>query len=184
MARVKQIETGTVFGQLTVIGFEGIGKHEAHFRCRCVCGKETTPTGSALRTGRVQSCGCFRPLAGQHMITHGLMRAGNKHYLYPTWSHIKQRVLNPKCDAFHRYGGRGIRMHEEWVNDLAGFISWIEENLGDRPEGFTLDRINPNGHYEPGNLRWASAKTQNNNQSCREAERQFDDLSKWVMSWI
>ena len=73
---------------------------------------------------------------------------------------MKQRCLNPRNSAYFYYGGRGIKVCDRWNNSFENFL----EDLGERPEGMTLDRIDPNGNYEPGNVRYADAKTQNNNQ--------------------
>lgn len=84
----------------------------------------------------------------------------SKHPLHPLWWNIKSRCMIPSNKAYQWYGGRGITMHEEWQHDPRVFIAWIEENLGPRPEGMSLDRIDNDGNYEPGNLRWANATTQ------------------------
>lgn len=85
------------------------------------------------------------------------------HPLYRTWHGVIQRCGNPKAPNFRLYGGRGIRVHDAW-RDPAMFLTWIETSLGPRPHGMTLDRINVNGNYEPGNLRWATASEQSRNQ--------------------
>ena len=73
---------------------------------------------------------------------------------------IKDRCFNPNGPGYGCYGGRGITMHEPWRRDYRAFCDWVSSNLGQRPDGMTLDRIDVNGNYEPGNLRWADAKTQ------------------------
>jgi hypothetical protein len=89
--------------------------------------------------------------------------------LYSIWNRIKQITTNPNHKRFKDYGGRGIQMDPAWFNDAEAFVTWIETKLGPRPDGHSLDRINNDGNYEPGNLRWADAKTQNNNRRTREA---------------
>lgn len=99
--------------------------------------------------------------------THGL----SAHPLYDTWNGIIARCENPKSAAWKDYGGRGIQLCPEW-RDVAVFIKWIETNLGPRPDGITaagrpeysLDRIDVNGNYEPGNLRWATWAEQHANK--------------------
>lgn len=83
---------------------------------------------------------------------------------YDTWKSIKQRCLNPDNSAYPIYGGRGVTIYPEWAEDGRAFGAWILANLGPRPEGCTLDRIDNDGNYEPGNLRWATAKEQTANQ--------------------
>ena len=97
--------------------------------------------------------------------------AARRHYLkgttnYNTWRHIKGRCYNPGHKAYYRYGGRGITMLEEWRDDVVVFCEWLDDNLGPRPEGHTLDRIHNNGGYYPGNLRWGTKPVQSHNREC------------------
>lgn len=80
---------------------------------------------------------------------------------YFSWSSMKTRCLNPNCNAYKNYGGRGITICEQWINSFSAFLA----DMGPRPEGFSLDRVDSNGNYEPGNCRWASRKQQNRNTS-------------------
>lgn len=87
-----------------------------------------------------------------------------QHPMYNSWLGIKQRVSYKGHSDWYRYGGRGIAMAPEWFKNSIAFCSWVDENLGPRPSGMTLDRIDNNGNYEPGNLRWADGSTQRLNQ--------------------
>ena len=80
------------------------------------------------------------------------------------WTSVKQRCYNPKNHSYRHYGGRGISVHEPWITSRIAFITWINENLGPRPEGMSLDRIDNDGNYEPGNLRWATQSDQIRNR--------------------
>jgi len=86
------------------------------------------------------------------------------HYLYILWASIKQRCFDPNWHSYHNYGGRGIRMRKEWINDYALFYTEMLLTLGDRPEGWTLDRIDNDAGYYLWNLRWATYTQQNNNK--------------------
>lgn len=85
-------------------------------------------------------------------------------YLYKTWDNIKYRTLNTKSKDYHRYGARGIRLYEPWSLDFMKFQTWILDTLGHRPVGHSLDRIDNDKGYEPGNLRWATPKEQIKNR--------------------
>ena len=96
-----------------------------------------------------------------------------EHPLYGTWKHIRNRCTNPRNKDFKYYGARGIELYPEWAVSRKGrgsgsgfraFAAWIEENLGPRPDDHTLDRVDVNGNYEPGNLRWADDQTQSLNR--------------------
>jgi hypothetical protein len=88
------------------------------------------------------------------------------HPLYATWGGIKRRTTDPSVRSWKHYGGRGIRMAPEWQHDALPFLQWVDANLGPRPSSsHTLDRIDNDGHYEPGNLRWATWREQWDNST-------------------
>lgn len=133
-------------------------------RLRCDCGQEFTAQLRHLYGGDVVSCGCRRREScreiGRAYVTHGL--AG--HPLYDTYRHMLERCENPEDKRYARYGGRGIRVCARW-HDLRLFIEDIERDLGPRPDDMTLDRINVDGDYRPGNVRWATIWQQRANRS-------------------
>ena len=90
---------------------------------------------------------------------HGL----SKHPMYATWHGMMARCLNQNDPRYDDYGARGITVCDAW-RTLTVFIEWIEQNLGSRPDGHTLDRINNDGNYEPGNVRWATRQQQQQNR--------------------
>lgn len=145
-------------------------KRKAKFLCHC--GKEFITRISVINCGDTKSCGCLQKEKSRKMMIgnhrnykHGDNRANVKqHYLYKTWSSIKQRCNNPKNKGYKYYGGRGITMHPEWIDDYPKFKKYILDNLGERPKGMSLDRINNDGNYEPHNLRWATLSQQNLNR--------------------
>lgn len=102
------------------------------------------------------------------------------HYLYATWIRMKNRCHNPKDSSYHKYGARGIKVYPEWLGTqgLQKFVTYIIQELGDRPKGTTLDRIDPLSGYEPGNLRWATASQQClNRQSNRNSTSKYKGVS-------
>jgi len=156
MAYAKDIK-GQVFGRLTAVSYLTDGK----WLCKCECGNEKIVRGNKLRNGNTQSCGCKRrEVIKERNLTHNLTNDP----LYSTWLGIKTRCFNTNHNKYFRYGGRNITMYSEWVNDFVSFRTYIKETLGDRPPGLTLDRIDNDSHYQPGNLRWADYVTQNNNR--------------------
>ena len=104
-----------------------------------------------------------REIARQNAIkrntTHGL----RNHPLYPVWSAMIRRCTNPDHRDYPNYGGRGIKVYSDWL-DVRAFIAYVETALGARPPQWSLDRIDNDGNYEPGNIRWADPRTQRHNQ--------------------
>lgn len=145
------------------------------FKCRCDCGETRDVLLTSLRQGRTMSCGCLnREMAqvtarrlGEASATHGM----SAHPLYETHKAMMARCYNPAAINYPHYGARGVTVCPEW-HDVTVFIAWIEASIGPRPEAvtesghpaFTLDRIDANGNYEPGNVRWADWATQASNK--------------------
>ena len=121
------------------------------------CRKEFECPVSNVKRGNTKSCGC---LVGKN-TTHGL----KSNRFYDTWYGMLQRCTNPNHKAYKNYGGRGITVCEEWL-DIKNFVAWAE-STHPNIEGYSLDRINGNGNYEPNNCRWADRITQNTNQRKR-----------------
>lgn len=171
---------GSVFGRLTVL--ENVQRSVDPALCRCDCGKEKRVGRSVdLTIGSTRSCGCLRR---DLLTSHGL----HGHPLYATWNGIMQRVGNPNDRRYPNYGGRGIRISERWL-DARAFIEDIEREIGLRPEGvtvagiplYTLDRIDVDGHYEIGNVKWSTASEQLfNRRKVPVLTRQRDALAAQV----
>ena len=156
--------TGQRFGRLIALRFAHItADGRTVWRCLCDCGQEVDVNRSNLRSGGVQSCGCLRKQAQGCSYS----RDGKATREYTSWHSMKGRCSNPKDDNFKHYGGRGIRVCSRWLS-TDGFVSFLAD-MGPRPARHTLDRINVNGHYEPGNCRWATAREQRLNQRPRKA---------------
>lgn len=143
---------GKVFGKRTVI--EDAGKDNSRntiVRCRCGCGREDIVVTSGLLNGRNQAC----PSCAQTI--HNLSRSP----IYRIWAGMRSRCNNPKSNSFHHYGGRGIKVCERW-NKFENFVA----DMGERPDGMQIDRIDPDGNYEPGNCRWVTPKENSANRRC------------------
>ena len=125
--------------------------------CRCDCGNNVTAQGSNLRTGHVKSCGCLKKeLAGAHLITHGMCGSPS----HRIWKGIKARCNNPNVKGFKYYGGRGIKVCDRW-NSFENFFA----DMGERPEGLTIERIDTNDDYKPSNCKWATWTEQERNRT-------------------
>lgn len=162
---MKRIDlTGQKFGKLLAIKESGRkGKHIA-WLCRCDCGTKKSVLATNLTYGNSKSCGCGqREAAGNMNKSHGFSNTR----LYSIYKGIKQRCYNPKNPAYKYYGERGIKMCDEWYNSFISFREWaLACGYKDEPSfgKYTLDRISPEGNYEPYNCRWATIAKQQNNK--------------------
>lgn len=164
MSAVKDL-TGQRFGRLTVIRREGSDKRgNAVWLCRCDCGNETVVDGWSLRCGNTKSCICLKyEVVKEQFTVHGQSLSR----LHGVWKGMKERCSNPKHNRYHRYGGRGITVCDEWRNSFQAFYDWAIVNGYDEnaPRGqCTIDRIDNDKGYNPDNCRWVDAKTQRHNQ--------------------
>jgi len=171
-------QTATVlnkYGRLSVIA-DG-GKNKWGYRmvdCKCDCGNPVHVSLYDLKRGHTSSCGCFRSeKIKAKMSTHGLSRTPT----HNSWRGMIARCNDPKHDYYRLYGGRGISVCERWLQ----FDNFYFD-MGEKPEGASLDRINNNGNYEPSNCRWATKKEQARNCSTNRL-LQYKGRTQSLAAW-
>lgn len=154
-ATSKAPVAGTRFGRITIIAERATGS--LRVLGRCDCGAEKLFFLNNLRQGTTKSCGCLlRELITARNLRHGMTESPE----FETWIGILQRCTNPNAAAYANYGGRGITVCERWRDSFENFYA----DMGPRPEGLSIDRIDNDGNYEPGNCHWATPMEQRHNQ--------------------
>lgn len=163
MSRVKDLR-GKRFGRLTVIERTDNDKNgRARWLCECDCGTVSVKTGKLLLNGHCKSCGCGEyENRVKNVTSHRLSHTR----LYRIWKGIKQRCYYTKHKDYHYYGGRGIIVCEEWLNNFESFYKWAITH--GYKNNLTIDRKDVNGNYEPSNCRWATYSEQRLNQRPRK----------------
>lgn len=153
----KKIETGDKFGRLEVIEKGYKKNNHWYYKCRCECGNTVFINGSKLNNGNTKSCKCLR----KEMVTkHRLIGSPE----YQSWQSMIQRCINPNNSSYDNYGRRGISVCPDWLNSFEKFYM----DMGKRPRGLTLERINNDGNYKPSNCKWATRIEQSRNKRKRK----------------
>lgn len=167
--------TGKRFSRLTVLEYDraepsGRGRYKHIWKCKCDCGNVFFASGRDIARGHAKSCGCMHIEQMEKYKTvnkkHGRITNKKGDRAYQAWLYIKARCFNPNNEHTYRfYGAKGITMWEPWTNDPEAFCQYVEklENY-DKPK-MTIDRIDPHGNYEPGNIRWLSLADQQKNKT-------------------
>jgi hypothetical protein len=148
--------TGMKFGRWTAIREDGRAYQKVMWLCRCECGKEGRVSAGNLRNGLSKSCGCWNLEQVRSPKKHGLSQSPE----FTVWQNMIERCTNPKNTAYENYGGRGISICERWRESFSNFYA----DMGPRPEGTTINRIDNDGNYEPSNCQWATDQEQQRNK--------------------
>lgn len=176
--------TGKKFGRLTAI--EYVGKNSCRhslWLCECECGNKHVTSLDCLTQGNTRSCGCLNDEArrkGGNRRTHGMCDTP----IYRTWKSIKRRCYNPNTQDYKHWGARGITVHPTWKDDFKEFYNHVSALPHFGEKGYSLDRIDVNGNYEPGNVRWATAKQQaNNKRKVRDESENALTVTDQSLTW-
>lgn len=172
---------GGRFGMLRVTGRAGSQNRKRTWHCVCDCGGKTIATTGNLNSGNSKSCGCEKRDAWIRARTsHGQSKRTRA---YTAWANMLTRCTNKNDPRYPRWGGRGITVCARW-RKFENFYA----DMGDPPPKYSLDRINNDGNYEPGNVRWANTQTQNDNRRTPKTDRIYTiagrtmNLSDWSRS--
>jgi hypothetical protein len=169
--------TGQVFGRLTVV-CEIDEPGPIAWKVRCSCGEEKICSTGNLTGGRTNSCGCLKKetcSAIGKQIKHGKYRSPE----YSSWQCMRNRCYYPEDKSYPRYGGRGITVHPSWKDNFQAFL----DDVGPMPDkGYTLDRIDNDGNYEPGNVKWSTPLQQARNRSTNVI-LSYNGITKTLREW-
>lgn len=158
MRKIRKDITGQRFNHLTALAPILHGTGNVKWECMCDCGTLTIVRDSHLKSGDIKSCGCGL-VAYQHSNTRPIKHGKSRTATYRTWHGMRQRCNNPNRGNFKNYGGRGITVCDRW-DKFENFLA----DMGERPDGKSIDRIDCNGNYETSNCRWATDHEQRINR--------------------
>jgi len=167
--------TSQRFSRLFVVG-RGANKGKQYgWNCICDCGNTTHVAGSSLRSGYTKSCGCLRDESISNRVTKHGMSSTSEHGI---WLAMKRRCYNVNNPDYHRYGGRGIKVCDRWLESFKNFYA----DMGAKPEGHSIDRIDYNGDYTLENCKWSNSFEQANNKSTN-ARYVYGDEEHTIAEW-
>ena len=168
------------FGRLLVIE-QAKDSHsgKTQFLCQCICGNRVIIRSDSLVSGNTRSCGCLLSDTTRERATvHGENSFRNHSFEYNKWRGMKDRCYNKLHNKYHRYGGRGIIVCDRWLSSYENFLG----DMGRCPKGLTIERIDNDENYEPGNCKWATVHTQSRNKITNQWLT-FDGRNKIITDW-
>lgn len=174
--------TGKRFARLLVIGRATATGGQAKWECLCDCGAKRTVISALLRSGGTKSCGCLkRENLIARSTTHGMSRVGCRTPEYTAWANMIARCEDQNRTAdWPLYGGRGITVCARWRSSFEAFLA----DIGRRPSArHSIDRIDTDGHYEPGNVRWAAPEVQHNNRRDNRIVQYRGERMTFTQAW-
>ncbi len=148
-------------------------KRKRYCKCICDCGKEFETTYDNVKAGIVNSCGCKKSIG--RPITHNL----TKHPHYKRWVSMNLRCNNPKDQGYHNYGARGITVCPEWQDVPNKYVEYVSKLPNAGKPGYSIDRIDNNGNYEPGNIKWSTTHEQNSNMRRNTIKQSGEEHITW-----
>ncbi len=177
--------SGQTFGRLTVLAYAGNRNNFGHWWCCCSCGADPVPVrASSLKNGHTISCGCAQrekagAIAVEYLTKHGHSKSSGQSLEFKVWASMRARCYQKNNPAYHRYGGRGIRISQAWLDSFASFY----KDMGPLPSRkHTIERIDNDGNYETSNCRWATRKEQARNTR-RNHRITFNGQTKTLVEW-
>jgi len=173
--KIKIDETGNTYSRLTVVSEAESRWNKAMWNCQCECGNTSIVSTGDLRSGHTKSCGCLSSdITKERNTTHSMSKTPT----YKVWVDMKSRCNNINDTAYSRYGGRGIGVCDRWDDSFESFY----QDVGERPIGLTIDRIDNNGNYSPDNCKWSTRFEQSINRSVARWIT-FNGITKTAIEW-
>lgn len=172
--------TGQKFGLLTVIGIADTNTQKTYWVCKCDCSNMKTVRSDSLLCGSIKSCGCLKRKQDKINLTKHYRHMMSGTRIYQEWQGMKGRCNNPHDPRYDRWGGRGIKVCDEWQNSFEAFYNWAMAN--GYKDDLTIDRIDNDGNYEPSNCRWATQQEQSRNRSSN-IKITIGNSTRTLMEW-
>lgn len=171
--------TGHQYGRLKVIRFHEKRDKRSYYLCKCECGTERVVRSDGLTTGHTQSCGCLCKEINKNNPNH-VVHGKSRTRLYGVWSGMKERCNRESSPAYVNYGGRGIKLCEDWENNFSSFYDWANKNGYE--EDLTIERVDNNKGYSPENCTWITKGEQNKNKRSKRLitiGKETKSLAEW-----